>query len=159
MAYTEARSINGRNYYYRVISIRNGSKISKKRVYLGCELSNLELSNKEKSADEKLLPKKVKSSKEIKEIEKIKSKIKEVLKKNSVSRAGIFGSYSRGEQKKNSDIDILVQIEDKNMSLLGFIQLVRLLERILKRKVDLVEYSTIKPQIRERVLSEEIRII
>lgn len=156
MTYTEVRNINGRRYYYRVVSIRKGKKVSKKRIYLGSELPNSELSKKEKEADEKMLLKKSKSNKEI---EKIKSKIKEVLKKNKVSRAGIFGSYSKGEQRGNSDIDIVVKIEDKRMSLLGFIRLIRLLEKALKRKVDLVEYSAIKPRIKERILKEEIRII
>ena len=58
-----------------------------------------------------------------KEIEKIKKKIIPILKKNKVVRAGIFGSYARGEQKKNSDIDILVRINDKNMSLIDFVKL------------------------------------
>jgi predicted nucleotidyltransferase len=93
------------------------------------------------------------------EIEKIKSKIVNILKKNNINRAGIFGSYSRGEQKEDSDIDIAVNIEDKNMSLLGFIKLIRLLEEVLKRKVDLVEYNAIKPRIKNRILNEEVRII
>ncbi|MDP2924981.1 MAG: nucleotidyltransferase family protein [Nanoarchaeota archaeon] len=156
MAYTETRNINGKKYYYRVISIRNGNKISKKRLYLGFGLSNLELLNKEKKADEKLLSKKIKPNKEI---EKIKSKIQKILKENKVSRAGIFGSYSRGEQKENSDVDIAVNIEDKNMSLLGFIGLKLKLEDVLRKKVDLVEYSVIKPLIKNRILNEEIRII
>ncbi|MBS3075937.1 nucleotidyltransferase family protein [Candidatus Pacearchaeota archaeon] len=94
-----------------------------------------------------------------KEIEEIKSKIVPVLKKNKVIKAGIFGSYSRGEQKKNSDIDIAVEINDSNMSLLGFIGLIRSLEKLLKRKVDLVEYSAIKQRIKQRILQEEIKII
>src|SRR3989344_5623201 len=150
MVYTEIRNINGKNYYYRVISVRKGNKISKKRVYLGYDMSNLELSKKEKVADEKLLFKKKKKAN--KEIEKIKPKIINLLKKNKVKRAGIFGSYARGEQKKNSDIDIAVNIEDKNMSLLGFIRLIRLLEKVLKRKVDLVEYNAIKQRIKGRIL-------
>src|SRR3989344_3019664 len=145
MAFTEIRNINGKNYYYRVISIRNGKKVSKKRIYLGTELSDSEIKEKEKKAD--------------KEIEQIKSKIVGTLKKNKVIRAGVFGSYSRGEQKKDSDIDIAVEINDSTMSLLGFIGLIRLLEELLKRKVDLVEYSAIKPRIKERILKEEIRII
>ena len=157
MVYTEIRNINGKNYYYRVISVRKGNKISKKRVYLGYDMSNLELSKKEKVADEKLLFKKKKKAN--KEIEKIKPKIINLLKKNKVKRAGIFGSYARGEQKKNSDIDIAVNIEDKNMSLLGFIRLIRLLEKVLKRKVDLVEYNAIKQRIKGRILKEEVRII
>ena len=76
-----------------------------------------------------------------------------------MNKAGIFGSYSRGEQRKGGDIDIVINIEDKNTSLIGFIRLVRLLEEALKRKVDLVEYSAIKPRIKEKILKEEIRII
>ncbi len=93
------------------------------------------------------------------EIEHIKSKVIKILKKNRVVRAGIFGSYARGEEKKNSDIDILVKIDDEKMSLLDFIILNRKLEKILGRKVDLVEYGVIKPLIKEQVLNEEIRII
>jgi hypothetical protein len=46
MAYTEIRNINSKKYYYRVISIRKGKKISKKRIYLGYDLSNSELITK-----------------------------------------------------------------------------------------------------------------
>ena len=157
MVYTETRNIKGKKYYYRVISIRDGEKISKKRVYLGYSLSDLELSKKEKIADKELLFKKI--SRINKEIKKIKSKIGEILKKNKVKRAGIFGSYSRGEQKKDSDVDILVDIKDKNMSLLGFIELKLKLEDALGKKVDLVEYSVIKPLIKSRILNEEVKII
>jgi len=155
MAFTEVRNINGKKYYYRVISIRNGNKVSKKRTYLGTKLSDSEIIKKEKQADKEMTGK----IKPNKEIEKIKSKITNVLKKNKVSKAGIFGSYSRGEQNKNSDVDIAVEINDPNMSLLGFIKLIRLLEGLLKRKVDLVEYSAIKHRIKEKILKEEVRII
>jgi len=156
MTFTEVRNINGRKYYYRVISVRNGNKISKRRLYLGTELPNSELLKKEKMADKELLSKKTKPNKEI---EKIKSKIIKILMKNKVTKAGIFGSYSRGKQKKNSDVDIAVEINDKGMSLLGFIRLKLKLEDILGRKVDLVEYSVIKPLIKENILKEEIKII
>ena len=156
MAFTEVRNINGKKYYYRVVSVRNGDKVSKNRIYLGNGLTDSEIIKKEKEADIKMLVEKTKPNKEI---EKIKSKITKVLKKNKVTKAGIFGSYSRGEQNKNSDIDIVVEINDSNMSLLGFIRLSRLLEGLLKIKVDLVEYSAIKPRIKERILKEEIRIL
>jgi uncharacterized protein len=156
MVYTEVRNIKGRKYYYRVLSVREKSKVSKKRVYLGYELSKRDISYKEKEADEKLLHKKTKSNKEI---EKIKSKIINILKENKVTKAGIFGSYSRGEQRKDSDIDIVVNIEDKNMSLIGFIKLNLALEEILGKKVDLVEYGAIKPLIKSNILNDEVRII
>ena len=157
MVFTETRNIKKKKYYYRVISIRKNNKISKKRIYLGSELSTTQLKDKEKEADKKLLSKKIKKTE--KELTIIKPIITKILKKNKVNKAGIFGSYSRGEQKKNSDIDIVINIEDKNISLLGFIKLKLKLEEALNKKVDLVEYSEINPSMKENILKEEIRII
>ena len=63
-----------------------------------------------------------------KEIEKIKKKIIPILKKHKVTRAGIFGSYARGEQKKESDVDILIEIND-SVGLTGLIELKLNLEK------------------------------
>lgn len=159
MVYTEIRRINGRKYYYRVISARKGKKVSKKRIYLGSELSNLDIKTKEVEADRKLVPSKIKKNKLV---ESIRLKIIGILKKNKVIRAGIFGSYSKGEQKKNSDIDILIQInpkDSKNISLIDIIRLENFLENKLGKKVDLVEYSALDHLLRDRILKEEIRII
>jgi hypothetical protein len=97
-------------------------------------------------------------SKPNRKIEEIRRKIVPMLKKHSVSKAGIFGSYARGEEKKKSDIDILIEI-NKNISLLDFIDLKLKLEEIIGKKIDLVEYSAIKSRIKKSVLNEEIRII
>jgi len=92
-----------------------------------------------------------------KQIEEIKKKIIPILKKNKIKRAGIFGSYARGEQKKNSDVDILVELSKP----LGFaffgIELE--LEKKLGRKVDLVTYRYVSPYIKDRIMREEIRIL
>jgi len=157
MVYTEIKNKSGRKYYYRVLSIRNGKKFAKKRKYLGVDLFKKELIKKEKEADKELM--KEKNKKIERNLKKIKSKIIPILKKNKVKRAGIFGSYARGEQKKKSDIDVLVDIRDCNMSLLGFIGLKLKLEEALKTNVDLVEYSTIKPLIKNQILMEEIKIL
>ena len=92
----------------------------------------------------------------MKNIEKIKKKIVKVLKKNNVKRAGIFGSYARGEEKKNSDIDILIKF---NGSLLDLVGLEMELKKILKKNVDLLTYNEISPYLRERILNEEVKII
>ncbi|MFH1510448.1 MAG: nucleotidyltransferase family protein [Candidatus Woesearchaeota archaeon] len=157
MPYTEKRKVNGKNYFYRVISIRRGEKIGKKRVYLGKNLSQGLLAKKEALADKELKPQKV--GKNMNGLENIRRKIGGILKKNKVRRAGIFGSYSRGKQRNNSDIDIAVQVDDETMSLLDFIRLSRLLGTALGKKVDLVEYTAIKPRIKEMALKEEYRII
>jgi hypothetical protein len=91
-------------------------------------------------------------------IEEIKKKILPVLKKYGVKRAGIFGSVARGEEGEESDIDILVEINAR-MSLLDFAGLKLELEDALGRRVDLGEYSTIKPIIREQILSEVVTIL
>jgi hypothetical protein len=96
-------------------------------------------------------------NKENKEIEVIKEKIEPILKKNKVTRAGIFGSYARGEQKKKSDIDILIEIGEW-ADLLDLANLKNLLEKHLGRKVDLVEYELIRSELRDRILKEEIPI-
>ncbi len=90
------------------------------------------------------------------ELKKLKTKIQKVLKKYGVVKAGIFGSYARGEQKKNSDIDILVEFND---SLLKLVKLEREIEENLKIKVDIITYRGINPLLKEKILDEEIRII
>ncbi len=93
-----------------------------------------------------------------KEITSIQRKIIPILKKNGVTRAGIFGSYARGEAKKTSDVDVLVKMKSK-VSLFGFVRLKQDLEDTLQKKVDLVEYETIKPRLKEKILHDEIRIL
>ena len=90
------------------------------------------------------------------DIKKLKSKIVKILKKHGVVRAGIFGSYARGEQKKKSDIDILIEF---NGSLLDLVGLEMELKKILKIKVDLLTYGGISPYLKDRILNEEIKII
>jgi len=90
------------------------------------------------------------------EIERIKSKIVPVLKEFRVTKAGLFGSYARGEQKKNSDVDILVKTT--NIGLIEFIRLKMMLEKALRKKVDLVEYEEIRPEIKRNILGDEISI-
>lgn len=91
-------------------------------------------------------------------IEEIKKKILPILKKYRIKKSGVFGSIVRGEAREDSDIDILVEIEGR-MSLLDFAGLKLELEEALGRKVDLGEYSVIKPIIKEQILSEEVPIL
>jgi len=94
----------------------------------------------------------------MKKIDEIKRKILPILKRYNVKRAGIFGSVVRGKENEESDIDILVEIVGR-MSLLDFAGLKLELEEALDKRVDLGEYSTIKPIIKEQILSEEVSIL
>ena len=52
---------------------------------------------------------------------------------------GVFGSYVRGEQRRGSDLDLLVEFDDRPLTLLQFIALEHYLSDLLEVKVDLVE--------------------
>jgi len=152
MAYTEIKEKNGMRYYYRAQSIRNEKKFKKERIYLGKNLTQMELNLKEKEADKKLVTKK-----KSKILNKIIPKIRKILKQNKIKRAGIFGSYARGKPKKDSDIDILVELPQGVG--FGFVKIETELEKKLGKKVDLVSYKGISPYLKDRILSQEIRII
>jgi predicted nucleotidyltransferase len=92
------------------------------------------------------------------DLEAVKQKILPILQNHGVRRAGLFGSLVRGEVGKNSDIDILVEIEE-DISLLDFVGIKLELEEATGRNVDLVEYETVKPLLRERILKEQVVIL
>ena len=91
-------------------------------------------------------------------IEEIKERIIPILGRSGIKKAAIFGSLAKGEAKTSSDIDILVEIKS-DMSLLYYIGIKLELEEALKMRVDLVEYETIKPLIREKILNEQVAIL
>ena len=68
----------------------------------------------------------------------IKRKLTPILKRQGVTKAALFGSVVRGELKKSSDIDVLVQFKP-GKSLLDLVGLKLDLEELLKRKVDVLE--------------------
>jgi predicted nucleotidyltransferase len=69
---------------------------------------------------------------------------------------GAFGSYVRGEQRRGSDLDLLVEFADRPLTLLQFITLEHYLSDLLEVKVDLVERDTLKPTIGRRILAEVV---
>ncbi len=93
----------------------------------------------------------------MKNLKILKEKIVPILDKWGVERASIFGSYVRDEAEEYSDIDILVELDD-DVSLFDFIELKLEIEDAIGKKVDLVEFSTIKPAFRERILKEQVTL-
>jgi uncharacterized protein len=86
------------------------------------------------------------------EVEKKLKELKPILsRKYFVDRIGYFGSYSRNEQKEDSDIDIIVSFRKP----LGweFFDLQELLENELDIKVDLVSEKALKSQLRQVILN------
>ena len=87
-------------------------------------------------------------------------KIQAYLAGQPVKRAWLFGSCSRGEESKDSDIDILVQYnEEERVTLLTISRIIRDLGKTLKRNVDLVEEEDcLLPFAAESVQQDKILI-
>lgn len=74
-----------------------------------------------------------------------------------IKEIGVFGSFVRGEQKKKSDLDILVDFYEP-ISLLNFIRLENHLSKYLGIKVDLVMKDALKPRIGSHILKEVVNV-
>ncbi len=92
------------------------------------------------------------------ELEQIKDKIIPVLRRYGVKKASVFGSFVRGEEKEDSDIDILVEFE-REKSLLDLAGLKIDLEEALGRKVDVLTYNSLHPLLKDRILQEQKTIL
>jgi len=94
-------------------------------------------------------------------LEEIKSGIRKNMSilrdKYKVKTIGVFGSYIRGEQGKESDVDILVEFYE-TIDLFTFIELEDFLSETLGVKVDLVMKDTLKPRIRDNILREAVTV-
>jgi len=97
-------------------------------------------------------------AKSLDEIKDVISKHKAYLiEKYSVKEIGIFGSYARGNEKRDSDIDILVEF-DKPISFFKFLELEEHLSNLIGRKVDLVSKKALKPHIGKHILEEVVTV-
>ena len=90
------------------------------------------------------------SLEEIKEV--IKQHRQELEERFKVEDIAIFGSFARGDQDKESDVDILVEFKEPVGFL--FFHLADFLEEILQRKVDLVTRNGIKPNRRKYIMED-----
>ena len=80
-----------------------------------------------------------------------------LAKRFRIKEIGIFGSRVRGEERKKSDVDILVEFYEI-ISLLDFVALERGLSELIGEKVDLVMKSALKPRIGKNILREVMYI-
>ena len=86
------------------------------------------------------------------EIAKELKEHKDILIKYGVKKIGLFGSFARGEQKANSDIDFLVEFEKPDFD--NFMDLVFFLEDLFNRKVELITNGSLSPYIQPYVEKE-----
>jgi len=88
----------------------------------------------------------------------ITNKVRDYFINQPVAKAWLFGSYARGEQKRSSDVDLLVEF-DKDAKLgFRFAGMVCELEDLLHKKVDLVVNGNILPFAQESVNRDKVLI-
>lgn len=90
-----------------------------------------------------------------------KQKIFHVLRQNQlhlsalgVRRIGLFGSFVRGEQRNDSDIDLLVEFEPARKTFDNYMELSFFLEDILQHRIEIVTLESLSPYIGPHILKE-----
>jgi predicted nucleotidyltransferase len=71
-----------------------------------------------------------------------------------VKRLGLFGSFVRGQQRPDSDVDLLVEFDPALKTFDNFMALALLLEELLRRHVELVTTESLSPHLRPHILDE-----
>ena len=90
---------------------------------------------------------------------KITDIIVEYFKMQPVDQVWLFGSYARGEETPDSDIDLLVKFDHSHpIGLFAYARMWRELEERLGRKVDLVEEGTLRPFVEKSANQDKIKI-
>lgn len=91
--------------------------------------------------------------------EAITKTIAEYFKTQPVLKAWLFGSYSRGDERPDSDVDLLVMFDHSTpIGLFAYARMHRELEERLGRKVDLVEEGTLRPSA-ERTARKDMKVV
>lgn len=89
---------------------------------------------------------------------KLRANLPDLQKKYGVRGLWVFGSRLRGDARPDSDLDVLVEFDDRPLSLLKFIEIENRLSDLLGIKVDLVEKKALKPLIGRRILQEAVAV-
>ena len=95
--------------------------------------------------------------KEVLDLKEITAEVIKFADQYGIIKAGVFGSYARGEAEDESDIDLLLEFKE----VIGLMKLGGLiidLEEALGKKVDVLQFCAINPQIRDHVL-QEVKLI
>jgi len=86
-----------------------------------------------------------------------KEEVQRIARQHGARNLRVFGSVARGEAGEGSDLDLLVEMEP-GRSLLDLVAIKQDLEELLGCKVDVVTEAAVSPYLRERVLSEAVRL-
>jgi len=89
---------------------------------------------------------------------KLRRQLPELRERYGVRRLGVFGSRVQGRGRPGSDLDLLVEFDDRPLTLFQFVELENYLSDLLEMKVDLVEKDALKPVIGQHILDEVVSV-
>lgn len=92
------------------------------------------------------------------QIERLRAELPELRRRYGVSGLWVFGSRSRDEGRTDSDLDLLVEFAESRISLFGFVALEQDISDMLGVKVDLVQRSAVRQELRSAILAEAIAV-
>jgi predicted nucleotidyltransferase len=90
-------------------------------------------------------------------LDQLRSMRHELREQYHVKRIGVFGSYSRNDQTKESDLDLVVEF-DQSIGMMAFVHLQNLIADRLNLKIDLVTPDGLHPLIRDQVMHEVVYV-
>lgn len=97
-------------------------------------------------------------NKNLEQIRGVLERLEEQIRKEYKAEIiGLFSSYVRGEQKGESDVDVLVRFLE-GATLFDFVGLADFLEETLAVKVDIVSERALRPELREQILKEVVAV-
>ncbi len=89
-------------------------------------------------------------------ISTLKEHEKLIRQEFGVKRIGIFGSFARGEEREDSDLDVLVEFEEGQKTFDNYMDLKFYLEDLFGREVDLVTEKALKRQLKDIIMKEVV---
>ena len=91
-------------------------------------------------------------------VDQIKQKVIPILKEAGVKRSSLFGSYARGDNQEDSDIDILVEFP-MGKTLFDLVDLEEHLKKALQKEVDVTTYKSISPHVEKYIYANQIALL
>ena len=86
------------------------------------------------------------------------AKIVSVAEQEPIEKVWLFGSFSRGEERPDSDVDLLVQMSPNNLTMLGFLKIQTQIEKATQKAVDLIEDDCLEDFARPSAERDKILI-
>lgn len=91
-------------------------------------------------------------------VDQIKQQAGPILKEAGIRKSSLFGSYARGDNRDDSDVDILIEAPE-GTTLFDIVDLEDRLKRALNRNVDIVTYRSVSPLIKKYVFAHQVPLL